>query len=409
MAGKATWEYRGDPERPALLVQFANGSIQTPENVNFTLYKNKTKKQRILTAETERLNYVGKSFTPEALKSSSLCRYFVGVRNKQTGKMEVYDAEHFNMQPILEDSSAEEQQTEDTTDQSSKTYGEKIDALIEAFGTNKQKRALSSRKLNQVDSEIISKEMAKAAEGIIEAKGTTELVQEVVHRKEEEVCSLFLPPCNAEADKQEDVYRFHDLISPLEYAALENVAAPFKNITPEELQEKIDKKQHSAYVLRELGDIKHATDPDRQARALWYLDTLVKLSQSKIVKWKDLAAMECPNIVISNFLKNFTTSVFRKERVQNSISATMKCKIVSYALALALHISDFQVDLTLLQRDLKLTENRMLQIARAMRLKISKRVMFTSLSLGEGHRLGILELPLAAYKPMSGVRKRRTM
>ncbi|XP_073518732.1 DNA-directed RNA polymerase I subunit RPA49 isoform X2 [Phyllobates terribilis] len=410
MAGKASWEYRGDPERPALLVQFTNGTVQTPENVVFNLYKNKdsskTKRQRILTAQTERLSYVGKTFTPEALKSSSLCRYFVGVLNKETGKMEVYDAEQFSMQPILE-RKATEGQVQDVTDQPSRTYREKVDALIEVFGTNKQKRALSSRKLNQVGSEILSKEMTKAAEEIIESKGT-ELVQEVVERNEEESYSLFLPPCNAKADTKESVYEFDLLISPVEYESLENVASAFKNMTPEELQERIEKKQHGAYVLQELADLKYAQDIDRKARALWYLDTLIKLINTKMIKRKDLVALECPNVMIGNFLKNFTVSIFKNESVKNSISDTMKCKIASYVLALALHISDFQVDLTLLQRDLKFKDHRMLEIAKAMRLRINKRIMFSSLSLDEGHKMGTLELPLPVYKPGAG-RKRKAL
>lgn len=416
MAGRATWEYRGCPERPALLVQFSNGSVKTPENVSFKLYENKgnasskAKRQRILTAQTERLSYTGKNFSPEALKYNSLCRYFVGVLNKETGKMEVYDAEQFNMQPILENSSTVDvQPPQDNTDQSSRTYREKVDALIEAFGTNKQKRALVSRRLNQVGSEIINQEMAKAAEEIIESRGTTELVQEVVDKKEEESGSLFLPPCDANADKPENVYKFHLLISPVEYASLETVAATFVNITSEELQERTTKKQHGAYILRELGELKHASDIDRQARALWYLDALIKFSQLKTVKRNDLTALGCPNIIYSNLLKNFTVSAFRSDRVLNLIPATMKCKIVSYAIALALHISDFQVDLTVLQRDLKLSEKRILEIARAMGLKITKRMMFSSLSMGERHKIGALELPLVVYKPMEGMRKRRTL
>lgn len=42
--------------------------------------------------------------------------------------------------------------------------------------------------------------------------------------------------------------------------------------------------RHGAYVLRELGELKHASDIDRQARALWYLDALIKFSQLKTVK-----------------------------------------------------------------------------------------------------------------------------
>lgn len=36
----------------------------------------------------------------------------------------------------------------------------------------------------------------------------------------------------------------------------------------------------------------------------------------------------------------------------------MKAKITAYVIILALHINDFQIDLTVLQRDLKLSEKR---------------------------------------------------
>lgn len=46
-----------------------------------------------------------------------------------------------------------------------------MDSLIEAFGTTKQKRALSSRKLNQVGSDILQQAVAKAANTVIDQKG----------------------------------------------------------------------------------------------------------------------------------------------------------------------------------------------------------------------------------------------
>lgn len=43
--------------------------------------------------------------------------------------------------------------------------------MIEAFGTNKQKRALSSRRLNQVGSDTLHQAVAKAANTVIDQKG----------------------------------------------------------------------------------------------------------------------------------------------------------------------------------------------------------------------------------------------
>lgn len=46
-----------------------------------------------------------------------------------------------------------------------------VDALIEAFGTTKQKRALSSRRLNEVGNDTLQKAVARAADNIIDQKG----------------------------------------------------------------------------------------------------------------------------------------------------------------------------------------------------------------------------------------------
>ncbi|PIN95444.1 hypothetical protein AB205_0044270 [Aquarana catesbeiana] len=183
------------------------------------------------------------------------------------------------------------------------------------------------------------------------------LVKEAMDTNEE-LASIFLPSCDASADKPENVYKFDDLISPVEFEALESVSAAFKNITPEELQQMTEKKEHTLFVLQELRELKLAKDPDRQARVLWYLDMLIKFSQLKVAKRKDLITKGCPSIICGNLMKNFSVIVYKDGRVQNSISGTMKSKIVAYVIALALHISNFQVDLTCLQRDLRLTENR---------------------------------------------------
>ncbi|KAE8632285.1 hypothetical protein XENTR_v10001502 [Xenopus tropicalis] len=416
MASRATWEYHGAPQHGKGAL-FSNGTIQSPESVNFTLYSNKddnnpkAKRQRILAAETDRLSYVANNFTSDAVKSNSLCRYFVGVLNKETGKMEVYDSEQYRMQPILESNKEKELHTEDVMDQPSKSYREKVDALIESFGTNKQKRALSSRKLNQVGSEILNKAMAKAAEEIIESRGTKELVKDAVDKKQQET-SLFLPPCDYNANKPENAYKFDDLISPVEYAALETASAAFRNMTSEDLLQMVENKKSGLFVLQELQGLREIKDEkalDHQARCLWYLDALIKLSQLRTVKRKDIMTPECPGIICGKLMKNFTVEVFKNGRIQNSISGTTKTKIVAYVIAIALHISDFQVDLTLLQRDMKLQESRILEIAKAMGLKIAKRTMYSESLIEEGHKIGMLTIPLTVYKPSGGELKRKKM
>uniref|UniRef100_G1LUI2 RNA polymerase I subunit E n=1 Tax=Ailuropoda melanoleuca TaxID=9646 RepID=G1LUI2_AILME len=365
----ARWLYCGEPDESqrAVLVQFSNGKLQNPGNMRFTLYKSKDstnprkKSQRILAAETDRLSYVGNNFGTGALKCNTLCRHFVGILNKTSGQMEVYDAELFNMQPLFSDESIE---SESTQESQTKTFREKMDSCIEAFGTTKQKRALNSRRMNSVGSESLNCAVAKAAENIIDAKGVTALVSDAI-RDDLHDDSLCLPPCHADATKPEDVYKFEDLLSTTEYEALRSPSEAFRNVSSEEILKMIEENRYPP-------------------PAPW-----VDGVSGAVILMLSLLHCHC-----------FCS-------LRNLISDSMKAKITAYVIILALHISDFQIDLTVLQRDLKLSERRMIEIAKAMRLKISKRRVSLAAGREEGHKLGTLSIPLPPAPTLERQSKRR--
>ncbi|KAF7241208.1 DNA-directed RNA polymerase I subunit RPA49 [Varanus komodoensis] len=406
MAAEGRWCYRGDPQEghSAPLVQFTNGKLKSTKSMSFTLYKHKDtsnprKKHRvILNAETDRLSYVGSNFGVGALKCNTLCRYFIGVLDENSRQMDVYNAELFNMQPLVSNNVADDDLSEYLT----KSYREKVDLCIETFGTNKQRKALNSRRMNKVGKEVLNKAVTKVAEDVIETKGVTALVSDAAEKDE---VSLILPPCHEDADKPEDVYKFEDIISPAEYEALQAPAAAFMSITSADILKMEEEKSHCSFVLNELKSMPlDEKRCDHKARCLWFFDSLVKLSSQKNVKKKYALGPDCPHIISNKLVKTFTALAYANGRIQNQVSASMKVKITAYAIALALHINNFQTDLTVLQRDLKLRDSRILDIARAMRLKITKSKSLFGL---EEHKLGTLSLPLPVYKVPPRSRKRK--
>ncbi|KFQ72514.1 DNA-directed RNA polymerase I subunit RPA49, partial [Phaethon lepturus] len=379
-----------------------------------------------------------------------LPRYFVGVLDKDSGQMEVYNAEIFNMQPLLSEGEGSKQKSRVEVKQrvlqlvggnagvSNKVVTvqsaalsryallrykvssvqqcvlirislAQMDLCIEAFGTSKQKRALNSRRMNAVGNDILNTAVTKAAANIIDAKGVTALIQDVAQDDVQNI-SIFLPPCNEDADKPENVYKFEDILSPAEYEALRVPAAVFVNITPEEITKKTEDKSHCSFVLEKLKFL--PTDEnsrDYKARCLWFLDTLIKFSYLKVIKKKHPMGPECPHIISRKLMKDFTSLTYNNGSVQNLISASMKAKITAYVIALALHINNFQIDLTVLQNDMKLQESRMMDIAKAMRLKVSKAKGMPGLESDHSHKLGTLSLPLPVQKVSGNQRKRKKM
>ncbi|NWS28847.1 RPA49 polymerase, partial [Polioptila caerulea] len=441
-------------------VRFANGRLQRPDSLRFTVYRNRDavhprkRHRRILVSETERLCYVGHNFGSEVLKCNSLCRYFVGVLDKSSGQMEVYNAEIFNMQPLLSGGGcwsvllvilgsptellrrADQHALHLLPLEEFKVPLEAVavqpavgfvfpwvhrccfsvclclmqmDLCIEAFGTSKQKRALSSRRMNAVGSDVVTTAVTKAAANVIDTKGVTALMQDMAQDDVQNI-SAFLPPCHEDAERPEHVYRFEDILSPAEYEALRVPAAALASVTAEEVAKRAQERSHCTFVLEELKFL--PTDErsrDHKVRCLWFLDTLIKFSHLKVIKKKNPMGPECPHIISKKLMKNFTSLTYNNGSIQNLISASMKAKITAYVIALALHINNFQTDLTVLQNDMKLSESRILDIAKALRLRVSKAKGGPGLDSDQNHKMGTLSLPLPTQKAPEGQRKRKKM
>uniref|UniRef100_A0A8P0TIW3 RNA polymerase I subunit E n=1 Tax=Canis lupus familiaris TaxID=9615 RepID=A0A8P0TIW3_CANLF len=247
----ARWLYCGQPDESqrAVLVQFSNGKLQNPGNVRFTLYKSndstnpRKRSQRILAAETDRLSYVGNNFGTGALKCNTLCRHFVGILNKTSGQMQVYDAELFNMQPLF-----------------------------------------------------------------------AALVNDAIHDDLQDD-SLYLPPCHADAAKPEDVYKFEDLLSTAEYEALQSPSEAFRNVSSEEILKMIEENSHCSFVIEALKSLpSDEKSRDRQARCIWFLDTLIKFRAQKVVKRKSALGPGIPHVINTKLLKHFTCLTYNNGR-----------------------------------------------------------------------------------------------
>ncbi|XP_012996020.1 DNA-directed RNA polymerase I subunit RPA49 [Esox lucius] len=396
----------------AIIVQFSNGNPKNTDPLEFTIHKNidvtnpRKKHRRMLVAESDRLSYVGNNFGTGSLKCNNLCKYYVGVLNKQTLRMEVHSAQLFNMQPVIPGETTEEE-----SQNTSLSYRDKVDSLIEAFGTNKQKRALSSRRLNQVGSDTLQVAVARAARSIIEDKGLEALQQEVAQTETQSDTSQYLPPCNPNADTPQQVYLFDNILSPMEYDSLDAAGSKMAALTLEEIQKMRDERGCLSVVHHLETLPRDGVERAKQACCAFYLHLLLKLAQQKHVNRKFGREEGCPRIIQTKLLKTFTVETFNNGRVQNIMSTSMKMKVAAHCLVLLLHMGHMTSDLTLLHRDLGITEKRMLDLAKLMGLTLNKPGRGKSADTEQvaQHRLASLELPLVKYEAFSETRKRKKM
>ncbi|XP_060772554.1 DNA-directed RNA polymerase I subunit RPA49 [Neoarius graeffei] len=411
MAASCTWKPCTETEKErAVLVKFSNGEVKNADKLNIRLFKHcdetnpRKKSRRIVVADSDRLSYVGSNFGPGASQCNNTCSYFVGVLDKTTMQMKVQPAQLFNLQPVIPGETAA-----NAEENESKTYREKLDALIEAFGTTKQKRALSSRRMNTVGNDTLQKAVAHAANDIIDQKGLEALQQEVVDSQALTESTLFLPPCNKNATNREDVYPFDGLLSPAEFNSLKQLGEKMAGLCSEDQMTKDGFFPETVKkILKHLP--KEGEDRDRQACCAWYLSFLIRLAQMKKLDRK-FGEDECPHVLYKKVQKNFTVERFDNGRLKNTVTTSTVSKIASHCLALLLHIGDQNVDLTLLHRDLSISENKMLEVAKAMGLTLSRQSMYSleEAGLQDDHRMASLELPLVRYERRMERQKRRKM
>ncbi|XP_033830392.1 DNA-directed RNA polymerase I subunit RPA49 [Periophthalmus magnuspinnatus] len=403
-------EEEGESDK-AVLVQFSNGIVKDPDKLQFSMYKNtdernpRKKNRRILVAESSRLSYVGDNFGPASMKCNNMCQYFVGVLNKQTMQMEVHKAQMFNLQPVVPG------ETDPVKSKDANlTYRDKVDSLIEAFGTNKQKRALTSRRLNEVGSDTLHHAVTKAADSVIEQKGLEALQQEVTETEHQGDVAVHLPPCNAEADKPEDVYAFENLLTSVELSALRDVGAKMATLSPEELQTMKDDGGYLC-VMKHLENLpQNGETREKILSCSFYLSMLIKLSRQRNMSRKFGQEEGCPRIIQNKLMKTFTVETYRNGRVQNMISSSMRAKLAAYSLALLLHMNLMTANLTLLHRDLGITEARMIEVAKSMGLTLSKTPKVKGeASLLDDFKYATLNLPLVKHEKFTERRKRRKM
>lgn len=289
------------------------------------------------------------------------------------------------------------------------SYRDKVDSLIEAFGTNKQKRALSSRKLNQVGTDTLHQAVAQAANSVIDQKGLEALQQEVEESRDDP--ALHLPPRTADADRAVDVYPLDDLLSQAEFEALEQAGSKMAALTSEELQKMRD-EGGCLSVLKLLENLPTDGEArDKTARGAFYLSLLLKLVRERHITRKFGQEEGCPRIIQSKLLKTFTVETFKNGRINNIVSSSMRVKLAAFSLALLLHMGHMTADLTLLHRDLGLTETRMIEVAKSMGLTLSKpnRGRTDATMQHDEHRLASLVLPLVKYDKFMERRKRKKM
>lgn len=225
------------PQCVCRAVHFTNAALKQnigDRKIQFGCYQwadktdQRKKQRRTLIAETEEMEYIGQNFG-QFSRSNGLCKYVLGVYDKKTEVMKMYDTEMITLQPQILGTAETNQEEEAANSKLDLSFIEKNDLLTEAFGSNKKKRAMASRHRNKVNKNELNETVSDFLESLAkETKDTTDSGHEQ---------HSYLPPFNINATTVTDIYKLDDIITPLEYEALQQGSLEIKNANKQKINE----------------------------------------------------------------------------------------------------------------------------------------------------------------------------
>ncbi|XP_071951319.1 DNA-directed RNA polymerase I subunit RPA49-like [Antedon mediterranea] len=337
----------------------------------------KRNKQYLVATTDEKMEYVGQNFGPTASRSDSMCKYMVGVVDKKTNKIKVYDAQIYHLQPWIFLKESLKEDAQDVPDKKDLSFIEKNDMLTEAFGSARKQRAMESRHRNKVASEALEHSLKKAMEEAGSLPNTPTKSQEASETLD------ILPKCNKDAIRPEEVYLLKDIISQSIMFSLKNASEFLTSATQKEIAEWKGKEKYSAYVLTQAQALTGTGEKRKENGArLLYLMYLIHMHCLKPFQCrKGIPFISgTPDAVRTHLLNEFTVESISpdSQKTLRNLSGKMRDKLALYIILIALHIENFRVNLSQLQKELHLGSNKMQTLVRSLGCKIVK------LTVGKG-------------------------
>lgn len=352
---------------PVFIVNFPNGSVnlQRSNQLNFKCYKQTVdsdtnfQSKRILCATNGRLNFQS-AITDKSNCCENRYSYFVGVRNKETGKMKVYNSSSFVLKPIIKTRIVR------PSTPAEKSYRERLNDLTTSFGSKGKKRSMVARKRYATDTNLL--------DGALEdmtLKDSPVVAKTSVRSKPISSTDIeYVPLKNPDAKSVEEVYNINDIVPVELHEFLTQQADELLRDLPNNLTMWTSDRLYCDYVLKHLES---GVDISR-VKFLVYFDSLFKFSslRSTDIRKKD-PVPEISEPIKSNLLDVFTVSAVSEfGRVSRTFPLKMKDKLLAYMIVLALFIDDYSVNLCLVQSGTKYGLPKVINVAQAVGCHVTR-------------------------------------
>ncbi|ODQ80421.1 hypothetical protein BABINDRAFT_161364 [Babjeviella inositovora NRRL Y-12698] len=358
--------------------------MSIPESTDFQLYKHKSAAEFALHGENETLEYNGET------ASDDTNNYVVAMYDPVNKSVELYQT------PMLlakVTAKAKRFSTKPAIQQKNVRMMVQRNALGEAFGTKKAKKAITDQERNRVDAEKLSNVELDIVDAVksstLELPSRKELAQNVSNERP-------VPPCNADATNVEDVYAVESIIPAHEWE--------FLRVSPI-LKEKDAKKRAemlpfatSAFVNAHLPAILSSSQTTK-LQLLYYTSLLMGVYENRRTSNKDNLSEKLnnpPDVLVDGILDRFAIArpgAFGRSKDRGFvIDPQHEDKLLCYILCLVLHIDSFMVEISPLAQELSLKPSKLVNLFKTLGCGVK------SATVAQADAYGIPKSAASTYK-----------
>lgn len=363
---------------------FFNG-FTVSEDTEFQLYQKKhTDDEFVLHGEGERLDYNGSTLEEDS------SGYAIAVYDPVNKSVDLYQA------PVLlgsVTSKAHRKLKGPAVKQNNVRNNVQRNALGEAFGTKKAKKAISDLERNRIDAD----KLADVETDIVDTvKASTDTLPTRDQLTETVLNDRPTPACNVYATTVEDIYPVHNIIPKRELTFIR--VGPILGETDNSKRIELLPYKNSQIIASQLATINSETQ-SQKLQLIYYASLLIGFYQHRRIHNKVALTSELnspPEILVDGILERFTISrpgQFGRSKDRGfTIDPHNEDKLLCYLLATILHINNFLVEITPLAQELSLKPSRLVGLFKALGCVVK------SASVAEAEAFGIPKSQAASYK-----------
>ncbi|AMD19575.1 HCL576Wp [Eremothecium sinecaudum] len=347
-------------EEPAVVVaSFFNG-FKAPSETSFELYKNKTSRDSfILHGENDRLEYHG-----ETEEDNASYDYVLGVYEPSKKSVELYKAPVVSASVI---SKSKKKLAGPVIKQGSSRPSAMRNALGEAFGTKKAKKAIADMERNYIDSDKLVGSAIDIVDSVKTASKDLPSKEQLQQTATEDRPT---PLANVDATDVEQIYPIHNIIPKKEWSFIR--VGPILNETDTQKKLQMLPFSKSNYITKKLATLTQVSQMQK-LQLLYYLSLLFGVYDNRRCndKVKLLEKLNAPpDTLLHGILDRFTVArpgqFGRSKERSFIIDPQNEDKLLCYIVAIVMHLENFIVEVSPIAQELGLKPSKMVNIFKTL-------------------------------------------